>query len=62
MAHKFKVGSTVRLKPSRMDPPRAEMYEVVRLLPPGVDGEPTYRIKDASGRERAAREPEIDKG
>jgi hypothetical protein len=50
MAHKFKVGSTVRLKPWPTDPTRTKMYEVVRLLPPGVDGVPAYRIKDASGK------------
>ena len=62
MAHKFAVGSTVRLKPWPMDPTRTEIYEVVRLLPPGVDGVPAYRIKDRTGQERAVRETKIDKG
>ena len=62
MAYKFKVGSTVRLKQRPLDASGAEVYEVVRLLPPDTDGVPAYRIKDASGRERAVRETEIDKG
>ncbi len=62
MAYKFKVGSTVRLKRRPSDHIGTELYEVVRHLPPDVDGVPTYRIKDRTGQERAARETEIDKG
>ena len=62
MAHKFKVGSTVRLKRRPSDHIGSDVYEVVRLLPPAADGVPCYRIKDGAGHERAARETEIDKG
>ena len=62
MAYKFKAGSTVRLKQRPLDQSGTEVYEVVRLLPPDVDDVPSYRIKDRTGQERAARETEIDKG
>ncbi len=62
MAYKFKVGSTVRLKRRPSDHAGTEVYEVIRLLPPDADDVPAYRIRDASGRERAVRETEIDKG
>lgn len=62
MAYKFKIGSTVRLKRRPPSHTGTQVYEVVRLLPPDADDVPAYRIRDASGRERAVRETEIDKG
>ncbi len=61
MAHKFKVGSTVRLTRRPSDHAGNEVYEVIRLVPPDGDGVPCYRIKDRAGQERAARETEFDK-
>ena len=62
MDHKFKVGSSVRLKRPPSDRSAVERYEVIRLVPADVDGVPAYRIKDAAGQERAARETDIDHG
>ncbi len=62
MAHKFKVGQLVRLKWRPVEGSRTGgVYEVVRLVPPDVDGVPCYRIKDEAGHERAVRESEIEK-
>ena len=61
MAHKFKVGSLVRLKAQFPDRIGAGIYEVIRLMPPDNDGVPCYRIKDSAGHERAVRETEIEK-
>ena len=61
MAHKFKVGSVVRLKRLPAEGSRTRVYGVVRLVPPDVDGVPCYRIKDEAGHERAVREIEIEK-
>ncbi|MGT2477886.1 hypothetical protein ACU4GR_01125 [Methylobacterium oryzae CBMB20] len=61
MSHKFKVGQSVR----RLGTSHAGnksiiegLFEVVRLMPDDRSGEPTYRIKSASG-ERAVREDEL---
>ncbi len=61
MAHKFNVGSLVRLKWRPIESSRMGVYEVIRLVPPDVDGVPCYRIKDEAGHERAVRESEIEK-
>lgn len=61
MSHKFKIGQHVRQlgvsyagNKSIVD----GLFEVVRLMPDDRSGEPTYRIKSASG-ERAVREDEL---
>ena len=61
MAHKFKIGELVRLVKRPANQSGYGSYEVVRLLPPDVDGLPAYRIKDNTGQERAVRESEIEK-
>ena len=60
VAHKFNIGQLVRLKRRGPESSRTGVYEVVRLVPPDVDGVPVYRIKDVTGRERAVRESEIE--
>ena len=55
MAHKFNVGTLVRLKRLPVEGSRKGVYEVIRLVPPDVDGVPCYRIKDEAGHERAVR-------
>jgi hypothetical protein len=37
------------------------VYEIVRLMPPGPDGVPLYRVKGEGGGERVVHENEIDK-
>ncbi len=61
MAHKFKVGSLVRMRARFPGGTGYGMYEVIRLVPPDIDGVPCYRIKDTTGHERAVREIEIEK-
>jgi len=62
MSHKFKIGQ--RVWQSKIGYANAQsgvggIFEVVRLMPEDVTGEPSYRIKSASGGERAVREGEI---
>ena len=61
MAHKFNIGQLVRLKWRPVEGSPRGVYEVIRLVPPDVDGVPCYRIKDEAGHERAVREIEIEK-
>ena len=60
MDHKFKIGSAVRLKPHPLNPDALRDGEVTRLMPADVDGVPAYRLKDASGQERAACETDLE--
>lgn len=60
MEHKFEVGSAVWLRPHPLNPGAMRDCEVTRLLPADVDGVPAYRLKDASGQERAGRETDLE--
>ncbi|WP_336487057.1 hypothetical protein [Methylobacterium nigriterrae] len=62
MSHKFKVGQHVRqFRNGYADAQSGfgAIFEVVRLMPEDATGEPFYRIRSASGGERAVREGEI---
>ena len=61
--HTFQVGQLVRATAKFYDRTGHEgMYEIVRLLPPGTDGVPKYRIRSAAqGRERVVMQQEIAK-
>ncbi|MGH1575042.1 hypothetical protein ACRAWG_35870 [Methylobacterium sp. P31] len=61
MSHKFKVGQRVRqFKIGYADAKSAtgDLFEVTRLMPEDRSGEPSYRVKSATG-ERAMRESEL---
>jgi hypothetical protein len=61
MSHKFKLGQSVRQLGTSYAGNKSivdGLFEVVRLMPDDRSGEPTYRIKSASG-ERAVREDEL---
>ena len=60
MSHKYRLGQLVRL--TRLAFARSdvgETFEVTRLMPADVTGEFSYRVKSATGGERAVREAEI---
>ena len=53
MAHRFHVHQLVRLRVLLLDKSRNGIYQIVRLLPLAMDGNPLYRIKSATeGTER----------
>ena len=55
MSHKFKTKQTVALAHGQR-----EVYEIVRLMPETVSGEPQYRIENVTtATERVVREAEI---
>jgi hypothetical protein len=59
MAHKFKVGDAVILRPALRQNVRGGVYDVIQVLPVR-NGEPEYRIKSAhEPHERVARESEL---
>jgi hypothetical protein len=61
MSHKFKLGQSVRQLGTSYAGNKSiieGLFEVGRLMPDDRSGEPTYRIKSASG-ERAVREDEL---
>ncbi len=47
MSHRFQVSQLVRLRERFLE--NTGIFEVVRLLPPGFDDEPLYRIRASSG-------------
>jgi hypothetical protein len=47
MDHTFKIGQLVRPRERLLD--SSGIFEIVRLLPPGWDDEPLYRLKATSG-------------
>ena len=60
MAHKFKIGDIVIIRPAINPHAPKDAFEVVKQLPGG--SEPEYRIKSANEpHERAARESELSK-
>jgi hypothetical protein len=59
MAHKFRVGQLVRPREKLLD--NTGIYEILRVLPSGPDGEPLYRVKAATGPiQRVLREADIE--
>jgi hypothetical protein len=61
MSHVYKVGQLVRTRGRNADR-TGGVYEVVRLMPPGPDGVPQYRVKGEGGGERVVHENELAKG
>jgi hypothetical protein len=61
MSHKFKLKQSVALsQSSALSQGRREVYEIVRLMPETVSGEPQYRLRSiATGTERVVRESEL---
>jgi hypothetical protein len=47
MDHSFKVGQLVRPRERLLE--NTGIFEIIRLLPPGLDDEPLYRLKAANG-------------
>jgi len=61
MTHRFHVHQFVRLKILLLDKTRNGIHEIVRLLPPAMDGLSLYRIKSATeGTERVVTQNEIE--
>ncbi len=58
MTHRFGIGQLVRPKEQLLE--NTGIYEILRLLPSGPDGEPLYRIKAATGPvQRVVREADL---
>ncbi|MET0427883.1 MAG: hypothetical protein ABW026_05225 [Microvirga sp.] len=47
MSHRFQVSQFIRLRERLLE--YSGIFEVIRLLPPGFDDEPLYRIKAVNG-------------
>jgi hypothetical protein len=47
MTHRFGIGQLVRPRERLLE--NTGIYEILRVLPSGPDGEPLYRIKAATG-------------
>jgi hypothetical protein len=59
MTHKFRVGQLVRPREKLLE--NTGIYEILRILPSGPDGEPLYRVKAATGPiQRVLREADIE--
>jgi len=61
MSHQFKLKQSVALSHSvALSQGQREIYEVVRLMPETVTGEPQYRVRSmVTGTERVVREAEL---
>lgn len=60
MSHKYSLGQLVHSAAARFADRTDGIYEVVRLMPEGSDGEFGYRIRHTtSGAQRAVTESEI---
>jgi hypothetical protein len=57
--HQFQVGQRVRMTHRFADQTGAGTYEVIRQLQTTANGEFHYRIKGASGQERAVSESQM---
>ena len=58
MTHKFGTGQLVRPRERLLE--NTGIYEILRILPSGPDGEPVYRVKAATGPiQRVVREADI---
>jgi len=60
MSHIYKVGQLVRTRGRNADK-TGGIYEIVRLMPPGPDGVPRYRVQGQGGGERVVHENELAK-
>ena len=47
MDHSFMVGQLARPRERLLE--NTGIFEIIRLLPPGLDDEPLYRLKAANG-------------
>jgi hypothetical protein len=59
--HLFKLGQNVRISRSFPDRTSQGNYEIIRLLPESVDGEPQYRVRGPDKVERAVGETQFVK-
>lgn len=57
--HRYKPGQVVSLTRSFMDRGPSGAFEIVRLLPAAVDGEPRYRVRGSDNTERAVGEGQV---
>jgi hypothetical protein len=58
MDHRFQIGQLVRSRAKLLE--NTGIYEILRQLPSGPDGEPLYRVKAASGPvQRVVREADL---
>jgi hypothetical protein len=58
MTHRFGIGQLVRPRERLLE--NTGIYEILRVLPSGPDGEPLYRIKAATGPiQRVVREADL---
>ncbi|MDB5590408.1 hypothetical protein [Enterovirga sp.] len=59
--HRFKLGQIVRVTRSFPDRTSQGAYEITRLLPEAVDGEPQYRVRGPDKIERVVPESQFAK-
>jgi len=57
--HRFKLGQSVRVSRSFPDRTTQGPFEIIRLLPATVDGEPHYRVRGPDKIERAVGETQL---
>lgn len=57
--HQFKLGQNVRINRSFPDRSSQGQYEIIRILPESVDGEPHYRVRGPDKVERAVGESQL---
>jgi hypothetical protein len=58
MTHRYGIGQLVRPRERLLE--NTGIYEILRVLPSGPDGEPLYRIKAATGPiQRVVREADL---
>jgi hypothetical protein len=58
MTHRYGIGQLVRPKERLLE--NTGIYEILRILPSGPDGEPLYRIKASRGPvQRVVREADL---
>jgi hypothetical protein len=58
MTHRFAIGQLVRPRERLLE--NTGIYEILRVLPSGPDGEPLYRVKAATAPiQRVMREADI---
>lgn len=57
--HRYKTGQVVSLTRFFLSPGSSTTFEVVRLLPAAVDGEPRYRVRGTDSIERAVGEGQL---
>lgn len=57
--HRYKLGQLVSLSRPFPDRTAAGEFEILRLLPESVDGEPRYRVRGNDKTERAVGESQL---